>query len=49
MNGPQCHDGRLSVVGEFRQDLGEVDGADGGTGCDCLHHLIGPILVLQQG
>lgn len=45
----QRYDGRLAVFGEFRQDLGEVDGADRGTNCDRLHHLVGAVLVLQQG
>ena len=36
------------MFGEFRQDLGEVDGADRGTVGNCLHHLIGPGLVLQE-
>jgi len=46
MNRSQSHDGRLPVFGEFRQDLGEVDGADRGAGSDCLHHLIRPVLIL---
>jgi hypothetical protein len=44
----QRYNGRLAVFGEFRQDLREVDGADRGTSCDCLHHLVSAILVLQQ-
>jgi hypothetical protein len=48
MDGSYSHNGRLPVFGELRQDLGEVDGADRGAGSDCLHHLIGTVLVLQQ-